>query len=386
MSKPFLGKQSSIYYAKIKTWDAEKRLWTWRKRSLGTDDYDLALSMQASLQATATAAHKLEGKTVDRAHLDALITSIYASSGVIIQSDDWPVITSQMEKFMKARKARVKFSSYRSYRTYRNVFLAWIPDGVTLDWLTPVRAGEWYEDMLETTAPKTANERVRFVSRFYDRCMKDIGYPSNPCKSVDMTGSKNGDTLDRLPFTYKELLQLVKYLQKGDDRAQEWSRAVMVASMTGARLEDAITMQRGAIVKGVLTYTQTKTGKTLSIPLAVPAWRKVLEARQGAICPALAKDYVTSKCGNVSKEFTALVTDAGIVQLSKTFKSGRVVARKTFHSLRHTLRTLIVSSGGSDAQADLILGHSGDQGKSYTHSETDAMRLTLGRVFSEKSN
>lgn len=58
------------------------------------------------------------------------------------------------------------------------------------------------------------------------------------------------------------------------------------------------------------------------------------------------------------------------------------MARKTFHSLRHTLRSAIVQSGGSDAQADLILGHSAGQGKTYTHSEMSATAAVLTRALS----
>lgn len=57
--------------------------------------------------------------------------------------------------------------------------------------------------------------------------------------------------------------------------------------------------------------------------------------------------------------------------------SGRKSARKTFHSLRHTVHSAIIASGGTEAQAEMILGHSPGQGKAYSHADVQS----LGKVL-----
>ena len=136
------------------------------------------------------------------------------------------------------------------------------------------------------------------------------------------------------------------------------------------------------ISDGVLSYEQEKGGKLIACPLVVPKWLKlILETKKGPVSPQLHKELTQWGNADLSSEFTKFVELAGIDQKFQTFKSGKRMARKTFHSLRHTLRTAIVSSGGSDAQADTILGHSEGEGKRYTHSEVDAMRGTLAKAL-----
>lgn len=369
MSEPYIPKGSTNYYVKLKSWNASTGKWVWKKVSTGTDDLTTAKSLHKALSQAAEGAAALSGRSVSRSHIEAVIRGIYALAGITMEEKEkWPRIHQQMAKYLAARKSRVTPRTYKSYASYSRLWLETVPHDATLDWFTTSRASDYYDSMLDHLSPKTANERLKLVSRFYARLMVEMDYPSDPTRGVDTAGNKSGITLSRLPFTLPEVEKLVSFLPL------EWKRAVMLSSQTGTRLEDTLNIHSKQIRNGVLTYTQRKTGKTLSIPLV--RWQEELDVK-GYLCPTLR----TGKVQNRSQEFVQLVADAGIKQSWTTFKSGRKVARKSFHSLRHTLRTLIVSSGGSDAQADLILGHSGQQGKTYTHSELEATRTTLKKVF-----
>lgn len=379
--KPYKPKGSNNYYVKLKSWDAAAGQWVWKKVSTGTDDLAAAEGLYKALSQAAEGAAALSGKSVPRSHIEAVIRGVYALAGVGMEDcQKWPRIHDYVTAYLEAREPRVTKRTMSTYRTFKNTFLGAVPKDAALDWLTPARASAWYEKLLTRLTAKTASERARFVSRVYARAQQELDYPANPIRGVEFTSK--GEKLERLPFTLEEVHALVKHLQAGTEREQEWSRAVMLSAMTGARLEDAVTAKSGQIRDGVFTYRQHKTGKKLSVPLVVPAWREALESCQGRVCPTLASAHTTSATHNMSQEFTGLVSDAGIEQKWKTFRSGRRVARKSFHSLRHTLRTLIVSSGGSDAQADLILGHSGQQGKTYTHSELESLQSVLVKAIS----
>lgn len=392
MAKPFLHPKSSKYYARIKEWDTASQAWKWRNRALGVDDYDLAVELMDSLQATALAASKLEGKTVDENHIKSLVTSIYASAGVIITKPKgqkvWPSIEKTCKDYMSKQKKLIKARSHRTYITYLNTFYKWLGKnrGQALDWFDDGQAYEFYNDTLGRMTVKSSNERIKMISRVYKwaRYEPSLKYPENPCLGVKLLSIKSDEKLNRLPFSLEEVYQIIDFLMAGDKRKKEWGRAAMVSSMTGARFEDAVTMHRDNIENGILSYVQEKTGVELTIPLVEASWRKILEKCDGYICPELCSELQRLGNSRLSTEFTALVSEAGVKQYYQTFKSGKVMARKTFHSFRHTLRTFIVSSGGSDAQADLILGHSGNQGKTYTHSEMKAMQEFLGKALTKK--
>lgn len=376
---------SNNYYTKIKRWNAKKDDFEWASVSTGSSDFEEAQSIAKSLQTTADGAAKMKGESIDKDHLLSVVASIYAAAGIVVKLDQtqWPPLNDYIDRYKRGRKARIKAGSYKTYVAYFNAFEDWLGENSVqpLDWFTPEQANAFYEACMEKMTVNSANERIKLVKRMYTFAMKEINYPSNPCLSVDLAKLKKDEALDRIPFTLQEVKKLVKYLFDGDSRMREWGRAAALSAMSGARLEDAITMVSKAIKKGILSYTQTKTGKDIEVPLVVPEWLNEISKFKGDICPELSSEFKRVGNCNISTEFTALVSAAGIKQKYKVFKSGRKVARKTFHSLRHTLRTLIVASGGSDAQADIILGHSGTQGKTYTHSETEAMRNVLGKVF-----
>ena len=372
--KPYKRKNSKSWYLKWKIYDANTGQWRFIEKSSGTTDYGQANDALKALRTASESIAAAAGQSMSKSHLEALIRLMCASANVVIDEDVWPPLHSALDDYMKDRKFRVSPRTLKAYKSYKKVFIEFAPVDAPLDWLTVSRASEWYNSLLNHYTPKSANERMRFISRFYERQIIELGYPANPFRGVERVGNNAGETLRRMPFTQVELLKLIHHLRSTHP---EWARATMISAMAGTRLDDTLHIHSDMIQDGVLTYTQGKTKKTLSIPLVVPEWRQEIELVKGYICPKLRHGVVQTR----SQEFVQLVSDAGIEQLFTTFKSGRKVARKTFHSLRHTLRTQIVSSGGSDAQADLILGHSAGQGKTYTHSELDATRATLGRVF-----
>ena len=386
MAKPFLHPRSKNYYARIKYWDAVSQTWKWKNQALKTDDYELAESRAEAYQDVAYAAKKLEGQTVDEEYIRSAIISFYTHAGVVITGNkEWPSIKEYLDSYLAGRKARVSKSSYKTYTTCYNAFIAWLKgnENKPLDHMTPTLANKYYEDQLEKLAVKTVNERVKFIAQAYTHAVKNIDYPSNPFAVIERAKNGKEDRLQRLPFEFEELEQLISFLYNGNARMKEWARAAIVGA-AGARLVDCLMMETTALREGIIHYEQEKTGKAMAVPIVREDWLAILEEVEGDLCPQLKKNFLEVGNNRLSSEFTALVGEAGIEQKYQEFKSGRRVARKTFHSLRHSLRTFIVSSGGSDAQADLILGHSGNEGKTYTHAEMEAMREFLTKAMVRK--
>ncbi|PQJ27457.1 site-specific integrase [Rubritalea profundi] len=313
-----------------------------------------------------------------------MVLSILGSAGIkVVNSDrEYMGIIEYLDRYIENLESKVSSSSYQAYKSYYKKLKEWLKDEGALkgglDWLTLRKCEDWYVLLLKSMTPKSANERLNYLSRALDRAVDEELIEVNPAKKVKRV--KRGETLDRMAFDLDEANQLISWLiKKKDPLMKEWAYAAMLAMMAGCRLKDAVNMPISALKDGVLTYTSSKSNKELKVPLMISEYADLLAKVKGEfICPGLHQYFEKSGKNRMSSEFTELVILAGIKQSYHKFeKSERVIAQKTFHSLRHTLRTLIVSGGGSDAQADLILGHSPGEGKRYTHSEMDSLKKVL---------
>ena len=147
----------------------------------------------------------------------------------------------------------------------------------------------------------------------------------------------------------------------------------------------------------VLHFTQSKTGRVVHVPMH-PAVRKALLAlwehtppskRKGPIWPNEAEQYRAHGAGAFSNAFYDLMlTPCGLV-LPRVNKQGvgkgrdgkRVTAPVSFHSFRHAFVSLLKVSGGNQAIAKELAGHSSDVVSDlYTHMPADALQQAVARL------
>lgn len=367
-------------------WSEEKGQMVRHRASTGTTDSRKAQALADGLESAAKAARNLAGQEISKAHVEAMVLNVLTIAGVSVEKQaKLPNLEDWISDYVEWKRPRVKGRSILLYEGSLRKIKLWLstlnlkvsPD---LDWLTDEKVEDYYSWLRSNLSIKTSREHIKFLGRAMKRAVEKTALLKNPVDGIEL--EKRGNTLDRLPFTLAEARMIYSHLLTKGPREREWARAVALSLMSGCRLEDALTMEQDAIVDGVLTYRQQKTGKNISCPMVIPDWLELItETKSGPICPDLCKAFAHRGTATVSGEFTGLVSDAGVKQSYREFKSGRKMARKTFHSLRHTLRSAIVNSGGSDAQADIILGHSAGQGKRYTHSELESMRETLSSAL-----
>lgn len=379
--------RSPYWYAYYERWDAAQGAWVPTCSSTKCTDKDAAQGVLDALVATARLAAGLPaGSVLDAAHVQVLVRSILHAAGVKIHTvdDTGPGIFEVVARYMRLKSSRVRPSTLKTYTTSENAFCAWLKKDRPIETFTPKDANDYYAHLLRIMATKSANDRFRWLSGVMTHATREGVISRNPCLVVDLAPAGSSS---RLPFTLGEARTVIAHASAGSDRQRQWGRAATLGLLSGARLADCITMPRSALQAAtphpVLTYTQAKTGKTVAIPLVLPDLvAPLLRVRSRLFCPALAAEYARLGNAHLSHEFTGLVTAAGVAQSFTPDTNGRRMARKTFHSLRHTLRTAIVASGGSDAQADVILGHSPGQGRTYTHSELAATAAVLTRALS----
>lgn len=383
MAKIYKRDDRRNFYAHVKVWSEAENQYVWKRIATGTADREAALALAEALERASEQVKPLTGRKITREHAESLLASVLASAGVEIDSGiDYPLFREISEKYMQRAKNKVSASTYQTYTTKANTVDAWLGGAnPTVDFFTEDRLEDFYASLLENSSNKTANETMRHLSRVLDLVVPKV-LPYNPVSQVKLASNQGSDTLDRTPLTMGEVMMIVNKMPR-TGRCGEFRIATIIAASTSCRMTDAVLMSSENLTNGVMTYRQSKTKKTVSIPIVNPVWLSELKSMQGDYCPELKEEYRARRTSTMSSEYTELITELGVDQDYKVFaKSGRRVARKTFHSLRHTLRSELINKGATSEIADMITGHSGDQGKTYTHMDIASMRKHLESVFS----
>lgn len=166
----------------------------------------------------------------------------------------------------------------------------------------------------------------------------------------------------RKPFTPQELHRLINELPP------PWNEMVLTSFLTGGqRLGDVACLRWDSVDfdNNCISFRTMKTGREITAPL-LPELKTVLLARftpgEEYVYPTMARRYNQS-LGVLSKEFTLLLKTLGIINPDPESLSGdrHQMAEKSFHSIRHTVVSLLRSSNFVSADlAREIVGHASE--------------------------
>ena len=221
-----------------------------------------------------------------------------------------------------------------------------------------------------------------------------LGYVSiNPAEAVERLRS---DTESRQPFT----LEQVQALIRGTDG--EWRGLIMLGLYTGARLGDAARMrwENVDLEKKTIRYIPEKTSRrkkrdrelVLPIHPALEAHLLTLPSSddpKAFLFPVLAARNMGGKTG-LSMAFGRRMEQCGIVApvlraalaADGECKSiGRALRGLSFHSLRHTLTSIMHNAGVAPEIRQKVTGHASEAMNAlYSHTELDTLRAALATV------
>ena len=126
-----------------------------------------------------------------------------------------------------------------------------------------------------------------------------------------------------------------------------------------------------------------KTGEQLEIPLhpTLECYLQGLAADQGgAISPELAAIPTSGRSG-LSKQFLAVMKQAGISNDSKDGVGQRSLSQLSFHALRTSFNSALHNQGVSQEVRKKLTGHKSDAvNDRYTRTEMDTLREAVGRL------
>ena len=177
-----------------------------------------------------------------------------------------------------------------------------------------------------------------------------------------------------------------------------WQYMVIMGFYCGQRMGDLISMPWGAVdfQQNQIRFIASKTGKRLVVPMH-PRVRTLLDGLKATagtvkpttpIWPGESKQYEQFGAGAFSNDFYDLVLlPSGLVpKRTHHAKKGdrtrsRQVSDVSFHCLRHTFVSLVKATGGSQAVAKELAGHSSDQVSDlYTHIPEEVLTKAIEQL------
>jgi integrase len=230
----------------------------------------------------------------------------------------------------------------------------------------------------EGIAATTATTDVKILRNAFNVARRHGIISTNPVDSVELPKCT---AIERGTFTSAEVKVLL------DAAEGEWKTLILIGYFTGARLGDCCAMEWDNVdlANGALTFTQTKTGKPLVIPLH-PDLLKHLEAlatgdsAQKYVMPGMSEQGPGGRHG-LSEGFKRIVGNAGLDLQTVQGGGKRQICRRTFHALRHSFTSALANAGVSPELRMKLTGHkSAAVHAGYSHMELETLRAAVGKL------
>lgn len=403
MASVHLKGRSKLYHAYFKAWDENAGTWKLVSRATGAEDRGEAQRVADAFERVAKMAGP--GGIVDdmdlRRRTFETLRSIVEMSGRTL-SPRW---TTFADEWLELRARKVKLSTKRAYRTHLDNFADWLERGgigdlavgaVTLD-----LAQRYYDSLLaDGASTKTGKNNVLTLSQVMDRAVASRMAVDNPFPQVERARSASRE---REPFSLEEVGKLLAACEDGSrspERARDWRTMILLGLCTGARIGDCARMTWEMVEQAgdheVLAWQPVKKtdsageGKVVRVPLVEPlrAWLARQRSEDGGqrsagpLCPSLFEVKVGNRAG-LSEQFGAIVAAAGVdVAVSEGKGSRGILFRsKSFHSLRHTLNSLMFAADVPQEWRMRVLDHeSVAVNEGYTHTDVREMARWMERI------
>jgi len=190
---------------------------------------------------------------------------------------------------------------------------------------------------------------------------------------------------ERRPFTLEELQTL---LAAADP---EWQSMIKVGLYTGARLADVATLRWSQVdlERGEIALTPQKTGKRITLPIVGPLLEHIgslpaSDDPNGFLHSRAAEIFNRANTSaSLSRLFGDLLEQAGLrsVQSPKAVGSRHRSNALSFHSLRHTMVSLLKDAGIAQAVVQELAGHASTaMSARYTHVGKEALERAVASL------
>jgi integrase len=230
--------------------------------------------------------------------------------------------------------------------------------------------------------PNTCNDHVKIVRMAFTSARRQGYITHNPAEAVEMLPADPESV--KQPFDLPQIKALLRNAH-GD-----WRGSIMVALYTGMRLKDVANLrwENVDLSNKWISFKAGKTRQRIRIPMHESLHDFLLELPAPDNCkaflfPSLAGKSTGGKSG-LSMAFSRLMERAkvrGEIVHERRGESGRSVSTLSFHSLRHTLVSLMANAGVPVEVRQKFTGHaSAEMNQHYTHTEIATLRDAIAKL------
>lgn len=225
---------------------------------------------------------------------------------------------------------------------------------------------DFCRERLKEVSFGTVKHDVAHLKTVFKSAMRNAHIDRNPFCDFSLSSlatASQRKKLKRLPFTIEEMNTIIT------DFPSPWKELALTSLLTGGqRLGDVCCLAWNNVdfKANFICFHTSKTGKEISVPMH-PQLRAIflqrIDNNSEYVFPEAAHKYIHWK-GGMSVEFTTLLKAFKIVETNTTptSSSRHQLSQKSFHSIRHTVVTLLRSSNVFSADvAREIVGHDSEE-------------------------
>lgn len=347
--------------------------------------------------ATKKAAQQMADALADAAKgavtLDRAIDSIRLAAERAGVGSRMPTVKEYLDNYEPYSRGQ---SAISNYKRARRLFYDCLGTHVTtrLDALSPNLCRKFAEEQLQRVSFATVDSYISYIQSAFNNAKRDGLIRVSPFDNIilgRLYKSNEPRAVERLPFTPQEMNII---LTRFPSPFRELSTISFLSG--GQRIGDCCTLRWDAVdfEHNRIAFRTMKTGRNIVTPMH-PYLRTLLlhlraqaSEREEYVLPELAHTYQRSS-GYVSTRFSALLQAHGIVVPTTTpnARTGRRnVSQKSFHSIRHTVVSLMRASTlfTADVTRDFV-GHESEQIERGYFTGADSTKLLAQRFLLEQS-
>lgn len=330
-------------------------------------------------------ANAMEAAAKGNVQLSRALDSVRSAADAMGMGETIPII----EDYFKEYKPSGGINNNANYNRAVSTFLSslGVKKVYRLDRLTPSMCRDFCIERLKHVSLGTVRHNVALLKAAINGAVRDGIIDRNPFCSFSISSlapPSKARAVKRYPFTLNEMKIIL------NDLPERWRNLSLFSLLTGGqRLGDICTLEwkHVDLEKNIITFNTHKTGKEIIVPIH-PKINEILQSKQNGdaqyVFPDEASSYFSQK-GCMSTEFTTLLKSHGVITPEDivTTPGGRKMSRKSFHSIRHTVVTMMRSSNmfTADLTRELV-GHDSEEiERQYFTATLEAKGLGLAYLF-----
>ncbi|MBA2271519.1 MAG: tyrosine-type recombinase/integrase, partial [Chthoniobacterales bacterium] len=324
-------------------------------RSTKTADKKQAREICRAWHKAALLARKGNGKLTVEAAREVIargVGDVFAATNV--ESLPSATVRTWCETWLEAKSLEAEASTHSRYARIAGRFIEFLGAKADRDIATlePLDITRFRDREAKELSRATANLSLKVLRVCFGEAMRQELRTGNPAVKVKVLELRDKST--RRAFTTAEIKRILQAC--GDDA--EWRGLVLFGLYLGQRLGDLakLTWRAVNLESNEIAFTARKTGRRIVLPLVQPLadYLSGLPAGDDPDAFIFPRAASATRTGTLSNQFRELLVSAGLVapRSHESTGKGRSQSRETsalsFHSLRHSVVTMLKQAGVSD--------------------------------------